>query len=199
MMNFKKVEFNGFIGIFDNFFDAEFIDELLKYYKKLNSFPLCKSEVPKHWKDDTHDYLLDPNRIYEVNPYFVSHFLKTLWNDVVPIYAEKFSILQETNLVVDQVKIKKISQGGGFHQWHYESLKKDSRRKLVFQLYLNDITNAGETEFLYQNLRFQPKRNRLLVWPADWTYTHRGNPPLDQTDKFILTTWLREYDLDESK
>ena len=57
---------------------------------------------------------------------------------------------------------------------------------------MNDIDEAGETEFLYQNKRLVPKKNRLLIWPADWTHTHRGNPPIGQKDKYILTTWIQE-------
>ena len=45
--------------------------------------------------------------------------------------------------------MKRIKPGGGFHTWHYEGLGEGSKRKLVCQLYLNDIPNAGETEFLY--------------------------------------------------
>jgi hypothetical protein len=59
---------------------------------------------------------------------------------------------------------------------------------------MNDIDDAGETEFLYQNMRIKPKKNKLLIWPADWTHTHRGNPPIGNTDKYILTTWLLESD-----
>ena len=33
--------------------------------------------------------------------------------------------------------------------WHYEGLGEGPKRKLVCPLYLNDIPNAGETEFLY--------------------------------------------------
>ena len=59
-------------------------------------------------------------------------------------------------------------------------------------MYLNDIDEAGETEFLYQNKRISPKQGRVLMWPADWTHSHRGNPPIGKEDKYILTTWLEQ-------
>ena len=92
----------------------------------------------------------------------------------------------------DGLKMKSIKPGGGFHDWHYESGKDQPARKVVIQMYLNDIDEAGETEFLYQNKRFAPKKNRLLVWPADWSHTHRGNPPIGSTTKYSLTTWIQE-------
>ena len=43
-------------------------------------------------------------------------------------------------------------------------------------VYLNDVTEGGETEFLYQKCRFKPKK-MWIVWPAQFTHVHRGNPP----------------------
>jgi len=54
---------------------------------------------------------------------------------------------------------------------------------------LNDVEEGGETEFLYLKKRFKPIRDRLLIFPAGFTHTHRGNPPLSG-DKYILTGWV---------
>lgn len=196
-MNFERYEFNGFVGIFENYFQNKFINELLAYYNSINDLNISnKHQPPRHWKDDEQLYMLDPSRIQTVQPHYVNEFFTVLWEKIIPIYANKFSILQEKSLEADQLKMKKIIPGGGFHQWHYEALGADSKRRLVVQLYMNDIDEAGETEFLYQNIRINPKKNRLLVWPSDWTHTHRGNPPIGTTDKYILTTWLLEADRD---
>jgi hypothetical protein len=56
-------------------------------------------------------------------------------------------------------------------------------------IYLNDVEEGGETEFLYQKRRVQAKQGRLVMWPAAYTHTHRGNPPLSG-DKYALTGWL---------
>jgi hypothetical protein len=58
-------------------------------------------------------------------------------------------------------------------------------------IYLNDVTDGGGTEFYHQNLIFQPVKGKALIWPSDWTYTHRGIPSPTQ-DKYILTGWF-EY------
>ena len=54
---------------------------------------------------------------------------------------------------------------------------KSSARKLVIQLYLNTIEEGGETEFLYINKRIKAEQGRLIIFPAAFTHTHRGNPP----------------------
>lgn len=200
-MNFEKYEFIGFIGVFENYFQNTYFQDVINYYKLLSELHIQQQDSnPKHWKDDEQLYFLDPSTINTLHPQYVNHFLDVLWKKILPIYTERFSILQEQTYKIDQIKMKKIVPGGGFHQWHYEALNHDSRRRIVVQLYMNDIDDAGETEFLYQNIRVKPKKNKLVVWPADWTHTHRGNPPIGSTDKYILTTWLLEVDdITESK
>jgi len=54
---------------------------------------------------------------------------------------------------------------------------------------LNDVSNAGETEFLHQELKVKPEKGLTLIWPCDWTYTHRGVPSPTE-DKYIITGWF---------
>jgi hypothetical protein len=198
-MSFEKHEFNGFIGVFENYFQNSYFQDVISYYTKIAGLSLHQQDtVPKHWKNDEQLYLLDPSVVSTLHPQYVNHFLEVLWKKIMPVYVDKFSILQDKSYKVEQIKMKKIVPGGGFHQWHYEALGEDSKRKIVVQLYMNNIDEAGETEFLYQNTRIIPKKNKLLIWPADWTHTHRGNPPIGTTDKYILTTWLVEIDDDKT-
>jgi hypothetical protein len=80
--------------------------------------------------------------------------------------------------------------GDGYHRWHSERFGMNTvERVLAWTIYLNDVTDGGETEFLYQGLRVAPKHGRIVIWPAGWTHVHRGNPPLSNT-KYILTGWI---------
>jgi len=56
-------------------------------------------------------------------------------------------------------------------------------------VFLNDVDEGGETEFLYQNKRIAPKKGRMVIWPSSFTHTHRGNPPLSGS-KYIITGWI---------
>ena len=104
-------------------------------------------------------------------------------------YLKTFSILNTCKFLVYSLKVKKIPAGGGFHVWHFENGGMTySHRAFVIQLYLNDNFDGGETEFLYQNRREQAKEGEVLIFPAGYTHTHRGNPPIGGT-KYLITTW----------
>ena len=55
--------------------------------------------------------------------------------------------------------------------------------------YLNDVQEGGETEFFYQDLKIKPKKGTMVIAPAGFTHTHRGNKPISN-DKYILTSWV---------
>jgi hypothetical protein len=82
--------------------------------------------------------------------------------------------------------------GGGYKDYHYERSTIDPlnlSRHLAFMTYLNDIDEeGGETEFYYQNIKVKPKKGLTLIWPSDWTHTHRGIPT--QQEKIIITGWI---------
>jgi hypothetical protein len=67
--------------------------------------------------------------------------------------------------------------------------RESSQRALVFTIYLNDVEEGGETEFLHQSIRAKPVKGRCVIWPAAFPYVHRGNPPL-KGEKYIMTSWL---------
>ena len=114
--------------------------------------------------------------------------------EYVDDYLDTYSLLKHEVMLMFDVKAKKIPIGGGFHRWHYENGGLQvSPRKLVVQLYLNTVEEGGETEFLYINKRVKAKQGTLIIFPAAFTHTHRGNPPIGQ-DKYIVSTWAVSQD-----
>lgn len=90
------------------------------------------------------------------------------------------------------IKIQMTKPSEGYHVWHCENGGLAVKgRFLAWILYLNDIEEGGETEFIHLSERVQPKTGRLVIFPAGWTHAHRGNPPLSNT-KYIATGWM-EY------
>ena len=86
--------------------------------------------------------------------------------------------------------LQKTCPTKGFHHWHCENSSwHDAARWVAWMVYLNDVEEGGETEFLYQSLRIKPKKGMAVIWPGTYTHLHRGNPPL-KGDKYILTGWF---------
>lgn len=72
--------------------------------------------------------------------------------------------------------------------WHHDSVTADAyTRVLTYIWYLNDVPEGGETEF-YDGTLIQPKRGRMVLFPATWTFMHRGRTPA--SDKYIVTGWM---------
>lgn len=110
-------------------------------------------------------------------------------NSCVAKYCEKYNVLQSMPLGSYILKMQKTEPSGGYHVWHHEcALYDQTHRVLVWTIYLNDIKEGGETEFLYQGMRLKPKQGTVSIFPAHFTHTHRGNPPLKE-NKYILTGW----------
>jgi hypothetical protein len=83
---------------------------------------------------------------------------------------------------------------GGYPYWHCELYPRDPgaetlHRHVLWTIYLNDGFDAGETEFLYQQRKIRPRTGSLLIAPAAFTHTHRGNRP-EGGDKYIATSWI---------
>ena len=107
-------------------------------------------------------------------------------------YFDRFPILKNGRYLHLNCKFQRSRPGEGYHAWHFENNGDVPYRKLVTMLYLNSVTEGGETEFLYQKRRIKPQQGRLVIFPAGFTHTHRGNPPLSG-DKYILTSWVEEF------
>ena len=89
---------------------------------------------------------------------------------------------------------KYVKQEGGYPYWHSEVFPQGEHneplhRVLLFMFYLNDVAEGGETEFYYQDVKIKPKAGTMVIAPAYFTHTHRGNVP-KSNDKYILTSWV---------
>lgn len=89
---------------------------------------------------------------------------------------------------------KYVADSGGYPYWHCEHYPKQAtveplHRVLLWSFYLNDGFADGETEFFYQRRKISPRTGSLLIAPAFFTHTHRGNQPRGG-DKYIATSWF---------
>ena len=89
---------------------------------------------------------------------------------------------------------KYVQASGGYHHWHSEIYPQNAsgeslHRALLFQFYLNDVAEGGETEFYYQQRKVEARAGRLIIAPAGFTHTHKGHVARSG-DKYIATSWI---------
>jgi hypothetical protein len=188
-----NVKIDKFVGVFENAFSKEYCDGLIKAYDIAIEAGFGRTRqdeesFSKLQKADTQLYnQLDNIQIPITN---ISEFNEVFWNKCYPIYEKEFPPLKDSGRHSSySFKMQKTDLCEGYHVWHYESGNKHlCHRLLAWMLYLNDVDEGGETEFLYQSMRIKPKQGTLLIWPAAFTHTHRGNPPISNV-KYVVTGW----------
>ena len=118
------------------------------------------------------------------------------------IYANRYTKAFE-NLDPNQLSplfnLQRYEPGEGFYGYHCERAGlAHSERLLVWMVYLNTLDDGGETEFYYQKHFEEPVQGKLVIWPSDWTYLHRGIVSETET-KYILTGWFDHVPVDSTK
>lgn len=126
--------------------------------------------------------------LFEVNGY-----LQECYNLYMNKYWQIGQYLSKHDVTAWQIQKYNAKDNGGYHSFHIEnSGVHNMRRVMAYIIYLNDIDEGGETEFLHQNIRVKPEVGKVVIFPAYFTHVHRGNPVLSGQDKYIMTGWL-EY------
>ena len=194
-----NAKYNNFIGMYDNVFPDGYCRHMIDEFERLNSRGMClnrkqSENANKVKKNDIHLFLNmknhQPDRFQDKSSERIFfNRLQTCFDD----YVEEYDILKGVDLRCTSIKMQKTVPGAGYHVWHAEQGNVASQnRGLVYSVYLNtlDEDGAGETEFLYQQLRIPPKENTLIIWPAAFTHAHRGNVVFGNTPKYIITGWF---------
>jgi hypothetical protein len=176
-----------------NFIRGNFInntllcDEIIDFHKQSNKKFLGTiakngSFVDTNIKDSTDCHLENP--LYDL--YYAE--LHKIVEDYLSTFP--YAYCNGSWGIVQNINVQHYAPGQGFKAWHCERGGTEvANRHLVFMTYLNDVTDGGETEFYYQELKIRPEKGLTLIWPSDWTYTHRGIPSLTQ-EKYIATGWF---------
>jgi hypothetical protein len=191
MKAFKYNNKNNFIAGW--YISDKVCDDMIKFFKKSKDVidGTCnrygKTGIYKDIKD-SRDLSL-PSNSQDTIPI---NYLIALKN-VLEKYKEKYSfsnLMHGNWSIVENFNIQKYPKKGAFKKFHFERTGIDgsSLRHLVFMTYLNDVKVDGETEFFHQKLKVKPEKGLTLIWPADWTFTHRGLPAPKEI-KYIATGW----------
>jgi hypothetical protein len=188
---------DNFILEYSDFVESSFCEHTMQYFRDMEKAGFAEDRTTlegfkKHQVDDTNIALHAQYTVNMMNTQsLTSEFLGNFWAKAYPLYAKTFSVLQDIEPhKIFLLKCQKNLVGQAYHNWHFETgSRQNSGRILTFILYLNDVIDGGETEFLYYPKRVKPEQGKLILFPGSFTHTHRGNPPISN-EKYVLTGWV---------
>lgn len=193
-----NIEYKDFIGVFTDVFPEGFCEHMVSEFERFNSIGAGNSrqkseDISKLLKTDTQ--IFNGNNL-DFLPFNERNTIDIFFDGLQKCflaYSNEYAALKDIQISCKNMKLQRTSSGEGYHLWHSEQGNdRNSNRGLVYMLYLNTLPLEanGETEFLYQQRRISPVGNTMVLWPAAFTHTHRGNPVYGDNCKYIITGWF---------
>tara|TARA_R110000824_G_scaffold25843_1_gene89648 strand:- start:677 stop:1255 length:579 start_codon:yes stop_codon:yes gene_type:complete len=173
------------------YINKKLCDDLIKYYKKTpekttGSFGTREKTLVDNKIKDSIDMMVHPNNRNKLIIKYREELQKCL-NQYLKKYKDA-NYVDPFN-INGYFNIQGYKKGGGYKMFHFErSGLINSNRILVFMTYLNTVPDGG-TIFKYQKITAPAKQGLTLIWPTDWTHTHKGQVSL-KNKKYIATGWF---------
>ena len=118
----------------------------------------------------------------------IKKYQKELIKQVIK-YGYKYEIIQNLKMdFTESFNIQFYKPKGGYKKWHFERNHNTQGRAFAFMTYLNNVPKGG-TEFYYQGTTTQAKKGDTMIFPAEWTHTHKSQIS-KKHEKYIATGWL---------
>lgn len=179
---------NDFIEVYDNALPLDVCNQVIDVVEHYISVGLAHDsrQSPRRGQRKDFQVFLNSARPDVANAVFP--YLGNVFEE----YTKKYPSLDFISLNAHELKVQKIPEQGGFHNWHCEQgfEHQQAQRFLTFMIYLNDTAEGdGTTEFIEYGKKIQPKAGRIVLFPAGFTHTHRGNP-VYKSCKYIITGWF---------
>ncbi|WP_269604511.1 2OG-Fe(II) oxygenase [Prochlorococcus marinus] len=192
-VNLEKSKLSpNFIGSWE--IESSLCDQIIAYYDKNKEKQIKGATglggISLETKDRSDismspkDINLKGNEIF--NKYFASLYeLYKDYNKQWPFLASIVSTLE-----IGRFNIGKYRPGQHFKRIHTERSNLGTlHRLLAFMTYLNDVEDGGSTYFSHYDLDIKPRKGLTIIWPAEWTHSHKGNI-VNTGSKYIITGWL---------
>ena len=204
-----KSDFTDFIGVWENFVPPSLCQQLVTYGDRVFNEDVATvlnqdgEDQGDLGNSDTETQIMDGSTMYgsaftRHDSSFMLNYASAKYtsniNQMLKAcanhYCSHYSTLKKTKMFSSDIKYQKTPPGGGYHSWHYENGTIEcAARELVWMIYLNDIEEGGETEFMYQKRRIKPTVGTVVIFPAGLTHVHRGGFLLGDRNKYIVTGW----------
>ena len=178
-----------YITVYDGIIEPKLCDNLVKFFEK---------NIDHTFKEET-----DHRSFQELNLSVVPKYEEAISKLLYP-YIDRY---KKDNKIIDyvwpptfrleQVRFKRYmpNTNDRFDVHADATGKNTSSRFLVMFVYLSN-NDSGYTTFPDRDIKIQPKQGRLLMFPPNWCYPHKGEKVTDRP-KYILGTYAHYANLSE--
>mgnify|MGYP001247655689 CR=1 FL=1 len=192
---------NSFIGAW-NINDDKLMDEFVEFFNSnpeiQSSGKLIGGKIDRNIKDSI-DIAIEPKMIAKDEKYKI---FKVFFDKLIQCYMDyqkQYDTLERFHEInLGTFNLRKYLIGGHFKKMHFERTGlSTSHRLFAWMVYLNDLPGGGgETEFQYFDVKIKPEKGKIIIWPAEWTHLHCGQPTKKE-DKYIMTGWFHFPDSED--
>ena len=173
--------------------DPTLCDEIIEYFEK-NKHKKRQGKTITGFNLESknrQDITLSPKELnFPENKIYKTYFQNLF--ECYKDYNIQWPILEGmvNHLDIGKFNIGKYEPGQHFQEIHCERGGLSTLHRLfAFMTYLNDVEDGGSTYFNHYDLDIKPRKGLTLIWPAEWTHSHKGNV-LKTGVKYIITGWL---------
>jgi len=151
---------NNFIAGY--YIDTHICDALIHYFN-INAKKFKGSVGDSRTGNEiTNSEIKKSTECYVDNEELLKSYIK-ITKPALDLYKQKYIFCDEYAPwgLIEMTKIQHYLPGEGYYDWHTERCTASYptvARHMVFMTYLNDVSDGGETEFYYQNLKIKPEK-----------------------------------------
>ena len=174
----------NFVKIYDNVIDEESCKGLIEKFEELQDKHEIVNIEDKEDRISFNQIVLTKNEEWKT----VNDGMMKLFQAYIAQYKKECNISEQMwpeKCGFETIRMKRYL-ANDYDRFDYHVDVRDyatARRFLAFFIYLNDVEEGGETEFLFG--RVKPKMGRLVMFPPMWPWFHAGQKPVSGTKYFI--------------
>lgn len=115
-------------------------------------------------------------------PLPIYHMTRTVMEYLVD-YAERY------NFIFSGIEVVNVNRYGPGERYLAHADDGPGFNRIVSALlYLNDVADGGETEFVNFGCSVSPRAGRLVIFPSNYAYSHAAHPPTSGV-KYSVAFW----------
>jgi len=184
------------IQTFDNFLPQKDLEDCYKLCDEAENYATIG---PQRVKDTSirNTCVLDWDRLYEVYPEKLERISSFFWgitesylSNLHPVEDTKSGFFQQTYKLqlLNFLKYK----SGGFYKSHCDegfigTSSSNFLRQVSYVLFVNENFSGGGLYFNNMKKKINPKTNRLVIFPSNWSFPHQVLPVLQGVRRTVVT------------